>query len=339
MAKTLDVIAIGANNMDVIARVDHFPEIDDQVPITSLTYAPGGSSANTAVAAAILGLKVGFLGRVGHDHNGDVLELALKDAGVDVGGLIVDMEQPSGQTFIPVDKNGEKYIYSFPGAPQSLTTADVKGKVTFLRQALFVHLGSLRVIEPLVEAASLAREIDCIVSMNPGPINAARGYKELQPILDNVDVLYVSRRELDRMFGFADMEHNAQTCFNNTDVKLLVVTLGPRGSKYYLQGESSEIEPAFSVPVVNTTGAGDAFNAGFMFKIIKAYKAWLGKIKEKPYKESFLDFLNTMTNTPEFFLDCLKHGNAVAAFVVQGESARENIPTAEMVTDFIKENS
>lgn len=338
MDKSLDVIAVGATNMDIIARVDHFPEIDDQVPITSLTYAPGGSSANTAVAVAKLGLKVGFLGKVGHDHNGDELELALKEAGVDVGGLIVDIEQPSGQTFIPVDKNGEKYIYSFPGAPQTLKKADIKIKITFLRKALFLHLGSLRVIEPLIEAARLANQIDCIVSMNPGPINAVRGYKELQPILDNVDVLYASRRELDRMFGFADMDHNAQTCFNNTAVKLLVVTLGPRGSKYYLQGESSEIEPTFNVPVVNTTGAGDAFNAGFMYKIIKAYKAWLGTIKEKPYKESFLDFLNTMTNTPEFFLDCLKHGNAVASFVIQGESARENLPTAEMVEQFIRES-
>nr|MDO8115290.1 carbohydrate kinase family protein [Candidatus Sigynarchaeota archaeon] len=340
MDKTLDIIGIGAANMDIIARVDTFPESDDQVPITSLKYAPGGSVANTIVGITKLGLKTGFLGRVGHDHNGEELENAFKDVGVDTEGIIIDTSLPSGQVFIPVDKNGERMIFSFPGAPQSLKKEDIRAKMSFLRKALVIHLGSLRVTEPLTEAAQLSKKLDCIVSMNPGSMNAARGYLGLKNILDNVDLLVVSRREFDKMFGFADIERNAKLCFDKTAVQLVVVTLGPRGAKYFIRGQSSEIEPIFPVPVVNTTGAGDGFAAGFMAKLFKPFKEWLGsqQKKEHTYKDLFQEFLKTKSETPDFFMECLRYGNATAAFVVQGESPRANLPTLDMVTKFIQAN-
>ena len=90
--KPLDLVAIGAANMDIIAKIDKFPEIDDQVAVKGLTYAPGGSAANTVVAAAKLGLKVGFMGKVGRDHNGIELIKAFQDVGVDTDGIIVDAD-------------------------------------------------------------------------------------------------------------------------------------------------------------------------------------------------------------------------------------------------------
>jgi sugar/nucleoside kinase (ribokinase family) len=335
--KPLDLIAIGAANMDIIAKVEKFPEIDDQVAVKALTYAPGGSAANTVVSAAKLGLKVGFMGKVGRDHNGIELIKAFQDVGVDTDGIIVDTDQPSGQVFIPVDQHADRMIFAFPGAPQALKREDVVAKASFLEKAMVVHLGSLRVTEPLVEAAERASKLGAIVSMNPGGINATRGYKALKGILDHVDVLVVSRREFDKMFGLADIEKNAKICFENTGVKLLVVTLGPRGSKYYYAGTSGEIEPIFDVPAVNTTGAGDAFFAGFMAKLLKQFKDSLPPIKKEgmSYKTAFHAFLKHQNEKPAFFQECLTFGNATAAFIVQGESARVNMPTWDMVVKFI----
>jgi ribokinase len=173
--RPIDIIAIGAANMDILAKVDAFPEIDDQVAVSQLTYAPGGSAANTAVAAAKLGMKVGFLGKVGRDHNGIELIKAFQDVNVDTDGIIVDANLPSGQTFIPVDKKADRMIFTFPGAPQALKKEDITTKASFLDKAMVIHLGSLRVMEPLIEAGRRARELGAIVSMNPGAINAARG--------------------------------------------------------------------------------------------------------------------------------------------------------------------
>ncbi len=335
--KPLDLIAIGAANMDIIAKIDKFPEIDDQVAVKSLSYAPGGSAANTVVSAAKLGLKVGFLGKVGRDHNGIELIKAFQDVGVDTDGIIVDADLPSGQVFIPVDQHAERMIFAFPGAPQALKREDIIAKSSFLERGLVVHLGSLRVTEPLIEAARRASEQGSIVSMNPGGINAMRGYKALKDILDNVDILVVSRREIDKMFGRADIDGNASICFQNTGVKLLVVTLGPKGSKYYYAGTSGEIEPIFDVPAVNTTGAGDAFYAGFITNILKQFKEAIPSIKHDgmSYRTAFDEFLKQQSATPSFFQQCLTFGNATAAFIVQGESARERMPTWEMVVRFI----
>ncbi|NMC04911.1 MAG: carbohydrate kinase family protein [Candidatus Lokiarchaeota archaeon] len=335
--KPLDLIAIGATNMDIIAKIDKFPEIDDQVAVKSLAYAPGGSAANSVVAAAKLGLRVGFMGKVGKDHNGIELIKAFQDVGVDTDGIIVDADLPSGQVFIPVDQHADRMIFAFPGAPQALKREDITAKASFLEKAMLVHLGSLRVVEPLAEAAKHANMLGAIVSMNPGGINAMRGYKALKDILDHVDVLVVSRRELDKMFGRADIEGNAKICFENTSVKLLVVTLGPRGSKYYYLGNSGEIEPIFDVPAVNTTGAGDAFYAGFMAKLLKPFKEALPSIKTAgmSYKAAFLEFLRRQNQVPGFFQACLTFGNATASFVVQGESARVNMPNWGMVEKYI----
>ncbi len=335
--KPLDLIAIGAANMDIIAKIDKFPELDDQVAVKALTYAPGGSAANSVVAAAKLGLKVGFMGKVGRDHNGIELIKAFQDVGVNTDGIIVDADLPSGQTFIPVDQHADRMIFAFPGAPQALKREDVVAKASCLEKAMVVHLGSLRVSEPLVEAARRASKLGAIVSMNPGGINATRGYKALKDILDHVDVLVVSRRECDKMFGLADIERNAKICFEHTGVKLLVVTLGPRGSKYYYAGNSGEIEPIFDVPAVNTTGAGDAFYAGFMAKILIRFKELLPTVKTEgmSYKRSFHEFLKTQSAEPSFFQQCLTFGNATAAFIVQGESARVNMPSWDMVVKFI----
>ncbi len=338
--KPLDLVAIGAANMDIIAKIDKFPEIDDQVAVKALSYAPGGSAANTAVSAAKLGLKVGFVGKVGRDHNGIELIKAFQDAGVDTDGIIVDADLPSGQVFIPVDQHAERMIFAFPGAPQALKREDIITKASFLEKALVVHLGSLRVTEPLVEAAMRASEQGSIVSMNPGGINAMRGYGALKDILDNVDILVVSRRELDKMFGRADIDGNASICFQNTGVKLLVVTLGPRGSKYYYAGASGEIEPIFDVPAVNTTGAGDTFFAGFMANLLKQFKDTIPSVRNAgiSYRTAFDEFLKQQSAAPGFFQQCLTFGNAAAAFIVQGESARERMPSWEMVVRFIWDN-
>ena len=338
--KPLDIITVGSANMDTIAHVDNFPEIDGQAPVKKLEKTFGGSAANAAVASSVLGLKSGWVGKIGKDHVGEDLIQNFKNRGIDTRGVVIDPILPSGQVFIAVETrsgNGQKVMYAYPGAPQTMNAEDIKDKIDYLSKGLVVHLASLKNAQPFEEAARLSKEGDYILSMNPGTMIAGLGFDNLKVILDQLDILILSRNELDAIFGSAKLTKNVETCFSKTNVKLLVVTFGRRGSNFYFSGYTSDIVPIFKVPTVNTTGAGDAFCAGFLYKFIKDMKAWLDNQESiDSFKGKFCEYMSLLKHTPEKLKDYLVFANGVSSFVVQANGAQENLPSVEKVDSLIQ---
>lgn len=330
--------------MDIIARVEKFPEVDGQAPVTSLKYSCGGSAANTAVACAALGLKAGFIGRIGQDNIGKDLLGNFKACDIDISCVVIDPGLPSGQVFIASETGkgtGQKMMYAYPGAPQALSVSDITGCRHILATSLVVHMASLRVIEPFLEIARIAREpgSDFLLSFNPGTMISKRGYDEIKDILDAVDLLVLSRNELESIFGLAGVDANVKACFSKTNVQLLVVTFGSRGSNYFTRGCSSTIAPIFHVPTVNTTGAGDAFCAGFMASFLDMFKAWQAgqpPAAVNPMRAAFSGFIASEGAKPDALRKCLLAGNAVSSFVVQSDGAQDNLPTMAQVEALVK---
>jgi ribokinase len=335
--KLLDVISVGSANIDTIARIDQFPEADGLAPVQSLKTSFGGSAANTAIACSKLGLKTGFLGKIGSDNAGRELFMNFQKNRVDTNGLIYNPEVPSGQVFIAVENLGQKIMFSFPGAPQTLSREDVNTRISYLAKAYIVHLASLKSTDPFEEIAAHAVEGDYLLSLNPGTTIASLGYERLQPILDSLDILIVSRNELQSMFGHSSIEDNVKYCFSKTAVKMLVVTFGVRGSNFYFPDVTGNIVPIFKVQTVNTTGAGDAFSAGFFATFLTCFKEYIENSGAdcEPCRTTFEAFANGMKEDNECLSHCLLFANATAAFVVQGDGAQVNLPTYEMVDEFM----
>ena len=340
--KTIDVTSIGAANMDTIAQVEEFPEIDGQAPVIHLQYAFGGSAANMAVACAKLGMKAGFVGRVGADNIGKDMLGNFKAFDIDTSGVIVDADLPSGQVFIAVEKStrkGQKIMYAYPGAPQVLSGADINRASGVLERSTVVHMASLRTVEPFEMVARLAKSGsgDFITSFNPGTMISNLGYEGIKDVLDGVDILILSRNELESIFGFAGVENNVAACFSKTPARVLAVTFGARGSNYFTRSYSSTIVPIFTVPTVNTTGAGDAFCAGFMATFLPAFKEWIGNEGvHGTNREAFDAFMEAEGKKPDAFRECLRFSNAVSSFVVQSDGAQDNLPAREQVEALLK---
>jgi ribokinase len=238
----LDVIGFGALNMDRIYQVNRLAGPDEESYIKNVSESCGGSAANTIIGLSRLGLKTGFVGKVATDREGKLLINNLKKEGVDTSGLIIAQEGRSGMVHGFVDEDGERALYVDPGVGDSIKSQEA-------------------VLERLPE--------DTAVSMDPGMLYAHQGLKNLEKLLNSTDILLLNQQELDVLLPSRDFEDQVETLFNY-DIKILAVKNGSEGC-FVSDGEEYHQIYAFEVPCLDTTGAGDAFNAGFIHGILQGY--------------------------------------------------------------------
>lgn len=235
--------------------------------IAQFSANPGGAPANLAVAAARLGAKTAFLGKVGRDSFGDKLRQVLAENGVDVSGLAVDPIQHTTLAVVSVDQHGERSFsfYRNPSADVNLTAEEIP--VSLLRQTRYLHFGSVSLTtEPAksatLHAAQLAKSLGAMISYDPNyrvnlwPDEATAVSRMLEP-LPLVDVLKVSDEELPLLTGTTDLEAGTRRLMEY-GVRLVLVTLGPRGAYYRWKSQTGTV-PGVPCQVADTNGAGDTF--------------------------------------------------------------------------------
>lgn len=264
MPKKLDIIAIGAILIDLIGKAERLPEREEEVFLNELIALPGGSAANTAAACARLGLKTGFIGKIGEDDFGEFLKQDLAREGVDITELKKTREKQTGTCFIVMDKKKERHMYAFSGAANLLSPSDINPE--YINSARIVHLADLKNIAPLIQAAEQARE-ETKVSLNPGGLIINLGYKKIKPLLKLVDIYISSKDEATRLYKTEDVEKLAAKLLKE-GIAIVALTMGRRGCYIASANQSLRI-PAFKVKVVDTTGAGDAFSAGFLYGLAR----------------------------------------------------------------------
>lgn len=263
----LEVVCFGALNMDKLYRVDRLAGADEESVILDFKEAPGGSAANTAVGLARLGVRVGYIGKVADDREGRLLIKSFINEGVDISGIVISRDGRSGAVIGFVDQMGNRALYLDPGVNDTLEFDEIN--LEYVKGAKIIHLTSFAGTPPFEAQKRLIENLpeDTKVSVDPGRIYARRGLDALRPIIRRCYAFLPNEEELRLLTGREDYEEGARILLGE-GVKVVAVKLGERGC-YVTDGSESHIIEPFKVNVVDTTGAGDAFCAGFIYGLLR----------------------------------------------------------------------
>jgi len=261
----LDVICFGALNVDKLYKVDRIASADEESEILDFKEAPGGSAANTAVGLARLGVKTGFIGKVARDREGEMLIRSFIEEGVNTDGIVVAPHGRSGVVIGFVDKAGERALYVDPGVNDSLSLQEID--LDYASQADLLHLSSFVSEVSFKVQKEVVRALpDIPVTIDPGMIYARKGLSELKPMIKKCLVFFPNEHEIRILTGKNYIE--GSQILLKEGVKIVAVKLGSRGC-YVTDGKEQHMIEPFKVKVVDSTGAGDAFCAGFIYGLIK----------------------------------------------------------------------
>ncbi len=226
---------------------------------------PGGAPANVAVAAARLGAKAGFIGKVGRDGFGRFLCQTLLDNGVDGSHLAVDACLPTTLAVVSVDEAGDRCFSFYRGADGNLSDEDISDEA--LKAAKICYFGSVSLTtspsrEAILSAARRAKELGCLLAYDPNYRESlweseAVAVCEMKKLLPLTDILKVSEEEFLLLTGMADLEMGS-AALSNLGISLVLVTLGEKGA-FYRFGERTGKVDGIPCVVGDTNGAGDSF--------------------------------------------------------------------------------
>ncbi len=244
---------------------------------TNYIKSPGGAPANVAVGIARLGASSTFLGKVGDDVLGHFLRDTLKGYGVWTDQMFFTKEVRTGLVFVTLAENGERSFdfYINPSADRFLAEEDLDEQLFKTNKIL--HFGSISLISEPAKSATkkavqLAKENGMIVSYDPNLRlglweNSEEARETIISMLGEADVLKISEEELEFITGEKDIDQGVAK-LKSYNISLILITLGSEGSYVFLNGEKAHVE-AMKVEAVDTTGAGDAFVSGILYKLEK----------------------------------------------------------------------
>jgi len=260
-----DVVVLGDIVVDVLAPVDSYPPKGGHALAEGIHMAAGGSAANTALVLGRFGVDVAILGRVGDDPLADVALAALEQAGVDLSYVRRDRETMTALLFVVVTPDGERTMFGARGASKRLGPQDVAVEV--VRQAHWLHLSGYTLLEAEGRAAvrravELAQAAGIPVSLDVGVGPAYRCRDEILALLPALQVILPNENEARDLTGETDVRRAAQM-LQEAGAQEVVITRGPAGCHVATPAGRFDL-PAFRVDAADATGAGDAFNAGWI---------------------------------------------------------------------------
>lgn len=259
----LDVIVVGELNADLILQdIPSFPEIGKEKLAKDMTLTMGSASAILASNIARLGLKVGFMGKLGRDSFGELVINTLKSRNVDCSGIDIDDKEKTGVTVVMSffhDSAGLTYM----GAMESFSLDDVN--FDYLKQGQHMHLSSYY-LQPgmrpgCAELFRRAKEAGLTTSFDPGWDPDEAWGDDIFEVLDHTDVLFPNIQEALLISGSETLDQALEKL--NQHASTVVVTLGSQGSICRTNGKTIKAK-VFPVEPKDPTGAGDSFNAGFL---------------------------------------------------------------------------
>ena len=267
------ICVVGSLNVDLVVTLDRFHLPGETVRGVNYHTFPGGKGGNQAIAAARLGADVRMIGCLGEDANAALYRAVLDGARVDARYVFAEPDAPTGVALIEVDASGENRIAVVRGANDALTP----DRVTDARHAIEAGgylLAQLEVpLESVLRAARLAREVGARVIFDPAPAPVTPVPDEL---LSLCDYLTPNEHELRALTGLP-AEGEAQaidacTILIRRGAKAVVNKRGAKGA-LLVTADGARAIPAFSVNAVDTTAAGDTFNAAFAVRLSMKYPA------------------------------------------------------------------
>ena len=292
-----EVIGIGALNYDVLYVVERIAGPGEEVGIIDINKAPGGSAANTIVALARLGVDTGFIGVLGNDNEGDIILNTFRKEGVDA--VIKRINGCTGAAIGFIDSKGERTLYIYPGVNDELRINDID--MEFVANSKFVHMSSFvnrAQLEMLCEVATQLKESKSKLSFSPGMLCSKYELADLCTIIERSEVVFLSENELESLVSGDNYEHRASKLLD-IGASIVCVTLGERGCYVVNTAAESYLVEAYPADdVVDTTGAGDAFAAGFLYGLLHSKSIY----------------------------ECARAGNLLASYCIRKYGSRDGLP-------------
>ncbi|QIC06408.1 ribokinase [Brevibacillus sp. 7WMA2] len=263
------IAVIGSLNMDVVVEAPRQPKMGETISGDHVHFIPGGKGANQAVACARLGAQTSMIGSLGRDAFGDSLEQAMKQEGIQVSTIKRVENAQTGIASILLAE-GDNQIIVVAGANAHTSMTDVDLHADTVKAADIVLLQLEIPIETVVHTAKLAKEAGKTVILNPAPAQ-----KLPDELFGYIDVMTPNESELYLLTGLEQNQATdkattlsaAMKALHAKGVKHVVTTLGATGSAYLMNGETFGTIASHKVQVVDTTGAGDSYNAGLAYAL------------------------------------------------------------------------
>ena len=309
----LDTAVVGELNVDIILRdINGFPELDKEKLALEGKIALGSSSAIFAVGLSRLGLKVNFIGAVGEDILGRYIIEILQKEKINTERVKIVKEANTGFT-VSLTYPENRALITYPGVMENFTITEEDKE--FISHSKHLHISSYflqkRLQQDIKKLYIYAKSKGLTTSLDPGWDPEDSNWNKIFEILSYVDILFVNEIEAKRLCTTQNLLEDRSLEEVSVElaqkVKTLVIKLGPKGAltisdgiKYY--------KPGFEVKVIDTTGAGDAFNSGFIYATLKGYN------------------IN----------DGLTIGNVCGALSCTGIGGTTNLPTEEVLKEFLE---
>ncbi|MHA1192211.1 MAG: carbohydrate kinase family protein [Promethearchaeota archaeon] len=303
----IDIIGLGEVVVDWVAEIPHFPKPDEKINAISENIFPGGVTANYLVAVARLGGKTGFIGAVGRDLYGDYLISDFNKENVDTKWTIIKKDKKTPVNFIFIVK-GEKSIIQSPHMLKTRVEFSDLDESSIINSKL---LHTTMIHQDITEKAiEIAKNNGVIVSIDLESQIALNGWINLKKMLLKADIL-IPNKEGAKTITNSKTPKEAADILIKKGIPIVVITMGSKGVLLTTQ-QYQKMIPAYKIKnIVDTTGAGDAFNGAFSL----AY--W---IKKWSLEKS------------------CKYANAASALKIQKLGARTGMPNEKLIIKFLKEN-
>jgi ribokinase len=255
------VVVMGSYVADLAFRTRKLPSWGETSMGSGFQLGPGGKGSNQAVAAARAGAPVSFISKVGNDSFGEMARTMWKNEGIDAA-CVTSTATPTGAAAIILDQNsGENAIIVVPGACYELSPQDIDNARTVMHRGT-VFITQLELPIATVEyGLRLARSLGLITILNPAPACALP-----DSIFPHCDFVTPNETEAEFLTGIpvhslSDADRAAGALLSR-GTQTVIITLGARGALVKDAGTTQHVEAFKAGPVVETTGAGDAFNGG-----------------------------------------------------------------------------
>ena len=283
--KTVDVISIGALNCDIIAFVTKFPEAEQK--INSVGYVPPkatGVALDCVTMIKNLGYRCGHIGKLGDDEYADIIERELAAEGIDCSYSKRIPGERSSLAWVMVNpNNGERCHIMHPMSSKGMFTATEMDEASeYIASAQAVHMEMLQMpMEPLYHVAEICQKnkVTTSIDIDIAP-RFLYEYKYSDPelmrkTLSKIDIVKLCKDAVKDLSGETDLEASARGILAEYGMRVLIITIGEKGCVVAWKNDQ-KIESAtvsgFELPgITDTTGAGDAFQGGFIYGYLQGY--------------------------------------------------------------------
>jgi sulfofructose kinase len=257
----VDLVGVGLNATDTVVPLSHYPERGSKVEFSAADILPGGQVATTVVACQQWGMQTRYVGSLGDDGAATLHREAFDRAGVETQ-LITVSECASRQSLILVDGGGERTVLWRRDERLDLRPGDLDREWIVNARALHVD-GYDTATATLAAGWARAAGIPVIADLD-------ELYPGVEELLENIDYLIVSRDFPCRLMDELDLEEALHGMQSRYGCLVTAATLGDDGVLAW-DGKQFHHSPAYRVPVVDTTGAGDIFHAGFIYGLLQGW--------------------------------------------------------------------